>query len=172
MKKILSLVLMMMAAVAAFAYEPKVECAKVKRNGDIKYFEKTELYNRYGNTVTDEDCVKWIIRKDYTAEQLVNYHYERLELLRNAYISFVEKSVNPKPDEFTKKVCDFNRRYCGVEETYDEHEKNVLLRCAKYKKDAAIIGLVCVTEENFLTLTKEEMLEMFKDFVNKVSENK
>lgn len=151
---------------AIFAYEPKAECAKVKRNGDIKYFEKTEPYSYFGLVDPDKESVQWVIRKDYTVEQLVNYQYERLESLRDSYNHFIKDAENPKPTGLTESICELRRLYDGTEISPEEQDRNTSLRCAKIKKDTAIISLVCVTEENFLTLTKEEMLNKLNDFIN------
>ena len=42
MKKIMMVLMMVFAMITGlFAYEPKKECTKVKRNGDVVYYEKT-----------------------------------------------------------------------------------------------------------------------------------
>lgn len=165
MKRFVSIILMIVTISAAFAYEPKIEYVKVKRNGDIKYYEKTEPYNDLGLLDLDEDHVQWVIRKGYTIEQFTDYQYGRLELLRNTYNSCMNEVKNPKPTKLTNNLVDFKKKYLGTEISPEEQATHSLLKLAEDKKSTAIISLVFVTEENFLTLTKEEMLNKLKIFI-------
>lgn len=129
-------------AVSLFAYEPKKENVTVKGN-TVTYYEKTEVWNIYGwnpetstaNKKLNQDYVKWVIRKGYTVEDLVDYNFKRLERLR------------PHINDFGRLI------QAGGE-------------LAEYHKRTAIISIPFVTEENYLTLTKEEMLAKMNAFIS------
>ena len=167
MKKIASIILMIATISTIFAYEPKVECAKVKRNGNIKYYEKTELHNN--GPLGDRDYVRWVIRKDYTIEDIIDYQYMLLEDFRDDYNYFMEGVYNPKPSELIHYIADFEKRHLGIEISPEERQKQTSLRLANDNKNTAIIRILFVTEENFLTITKEEMLNKLNDFVNNLT---
>lgn len=142
MRKIALFVMTLMMAGTLFAYEPKKENVTVKRNGNIEYYEKTEVWNICGwnpetstaNKKLNQDYVKWVIRKDYTIEQLVDYDFKRLEKLRphiNEYGILIQAGG---------KLVEYNKR-------------------------TAIISVPFVTEENYLTLTKEEMKAKMYAFI-------
>ena len=182
MKKILTVLMMVLMMAGLFAYEPKKECAKVKRNGDVKYYEKTELYNLYGLKPDKKDLydrysftydnVSWVIRKGYTVEQLVDYKYENFERLRDGYYSFMKKSNQPEPSNASKAFTDAINAINGTNITPEEHERNICLDLAERHKRTAIISIPFVTEENFLTLTKEEMLAKMYAFIEEVKASK
>lgn len=142
MRKIALFVMTLMMAGTLFAYEPKKENVTVKRNGSIEYYEKTEVWNICGwnpetstaNKKLNQDYVKWVIRKDYTIEQLVDYDFKRLEKLR------------PHINEYGRLI------QAGGE-------------LGEYNKRTAIISVPFVTEENYLTLTKEEMKAKMYAFI-------
>ena len=186
MKKILTVLMMvLMMAGSLFAYEPKKECAKVKRNGDVKYYEKTELYNclspclladpndtgLFGNS---RNNVSWVIRKGYTVEQFIDYEYEELELARRDYYYDMEKVNNPKePSNASKAYVDAINAINGTNITPEEHEMEMALEFVEKDITWAITCIPFVTEENFLTLTKEEMLAKMYAFIEEVkAENK
>ena len=130
----------LMMAGSLFAYEPKKENVTVKGN-KVTYYEKTEVWNIHGwNPATadkklNQDYVKWVIRKGYTVEQLVDYYFKRLERFRphiNEYGRLIQATGN----------------------------------LAEYEKRTAIISIPFVTEENYLTLTKEEMLAKMYAFID------
>lgn len=143
MRKIALFVMTLMMAGSLFAYEPNKENVTVKRNGDVVYYEQTEVYNIYGwnparstaNKKLNQDYVKWVVRKGYTVENLVNYEYKILERLR-------------------PHINDFGRLIQAEGEL------------AEYEKRTAIISIPFVTEENYLTLTKEEMLVKMFAFIS------
>ena len=183
MKKILTvLIITLMMAGTLFAYEPKKECAKVKRNGDVKYYEKTELYNMYGSEPDPKDLhdwygftydsVGWVIGKGYTVEQHVDYKYENLERLRDSYYYFMKKANQPKPSNASNAFTDAINAINGTNITPEEHEKETCLRLAEQHKRTAIISIPFVTEENFLTLTKEEILAKMYAFIEEVKASK
>lgn len=142
MKKITLFIMTLMMAVSLFAYEPKKENVTVKGN-TVTYYEKTEVWNIYGwnpetstaNKKLNQDYVKWVIRKGYTVEDLVDYNFKRLERLR------------PHINDFGRLIQE------GGE-------------LAEYHKRTAIISIPFVTEENYLTLTKEEMLAKMNAFIS------
>lgn len=170
-------VLMMVFTMVAglFAYEPKKENAKVKRNGDVVYHEKTELYNMYGSKPdprcpvdSDQDYVRWVIRKGYTVNQLVEYEYGLLEHLRWLYSYNMKRVESPVVEGYTKTIVDILNEINGTSETYEEHTTKRALESAWRVKRTAMLSILYVTEDNFLTLTKEEMLARILDFVEEV----
>ena len=178
MKKILMVMMMVFTVVVGlFAYEPKKEKAKVKRNGDVIYYEKTEPYNIYGfepdpkardwdGSKTTIDYDKWVIRKGYTVDQCVDYNYKRLERFRGYYLGYMEEADHPEVTSLNKFVVDLTNEVNGTNETYEEHASNLSQECAWYAKRTAVISIPFVTEENFLTLTKEEMLAKMYAFIS------
>lgn len=169
------IMMMVFGLSAAFAYEPKKENAKVKRNGDVKYYEKTELYNIYGSKPdprcpvdSDQDYVKWVIRKGYTVNQFVDYKYDLLEHLRRSYSYKMKRVENPEVEGYTKTIVDALNEINGTSETYEEHITKRALENAQRVKRTAVVSIPYVTVDNFLTLTKEEMLARVLDFVEEV----
>lgn len=158
-----------------FAYEPKKENAKVKRNGDVVYYEKTELYNIYGSkpdprcTVdSDQDYVRWVIRKGYTVNQFVEYKYDLLEHLRWSYSYNMKRVESPVVESYNKTIVDALNEINGTSETYEEHTTKRALESALRVKRTAVVSIPYVTVDNFLTLTKEEMLAKVLNFVEEV----
>lgn len=176
MKKMLMILMMVFGLSAAFAYEPKVECAKIKRNGDIKYYEKTELYNWLSPVLSADpkdtysrDYVVWVIRKGYTVEQLVDYNYEKLEQARGSYYYDMKKVTNPEePSNASKAYVDAINAINGTNITPEEHEMEMALKSVEEDITWATTCIPFVTEENFLTLTKEEMLAKIYAFIEEV----
>ena len=180
MKKMMMIMMMVVTVMTGlFAYEPKKECAKVKRNGDVKYYEKTELYNRLSPGLLADpndtglfgyssDCVSWVIRKGYTVEQHVDYVYEKLERARRDYYYDMKHVESPVVDSFTKKIVDALNEINGTNITYEEYEMEMALESVEKDITWAITCIDFVTEDNFLTLTKEEMLARMLDFVEEV----
>lgn len=181
MKKILMVLMMvLMMAGSLFAYEPKKECAKVKRNGNVEYYEKTELYNWLSPGLSADpndtglfgysrDNVFWVIRKGYTVEQMVDYNYEKLEQARRDYYYDMKKVSQPKePSNASKAYVDAINAINGTNITYEEHEMKMALESVEEDITWAITCIVFVTEENFLTLTKEEMLAKMYAFIEEV----
>ena len=179
MKKILTVLIMtLMITGSLFAYEPKIECAKVKRNGVVKYYEKTELYNEFGLKPNKKDLynrysftydnVSWAITKEYTVERLADREYENFERLRDSYYDFMKEANQPKPSNATKAYADAINAINGTNITPEEHERKICLDLAEQHKRTAIISIPFVTEENFLTLTKEEMIAKIYAFIEEV----
>ena len=172
--------------VGMFAYEPKKECAKVKRNGEVVYYEKTELYNHYGfkpdpknlcrwynlYSGTTYDYEKWAIRKGYTVEQLIDYDYRRLKSLRDSYIYCMGQAKNPDISDADIAIVNCLNKINGTNSTPEEYESKTWLQHAEYGKRTAILSIPFTTEENFLIITKEEMLARMLDFVEEVKSSK
>ena len=162
--------------VGLFAYEPKKENAKVKRNGNVIYYEKTEPYDIHGfkpdpkargfdGSKTTIDYDKWVIRKGYTVEQLVDYNYGLLEGFRDSYLYCMRESMKPDVSNASIALTNCLNKINGTNLTPEELESEGWQECAWYAKRTAVISIPFVTEENFLTLTKEEMLARCQDFV-------
>lgn len=180
MKKMMMVLMMVFTLVGVlFAYEPKKENAKVKRNGSVIYYEKTEPYDIHGfkpdpkargwdGSKTTIDYDKWVIRKGYTVDQCVDYCYKQLERFRDSYFHSMRKSM--KPDVSNASIAAINclNKINGTNITPEEYESEGWQELAWYAKRTAVISIPFVTEENFLTLTKEEMLARCQDFVEEV----
>lgn len=166
MKKIISLmILVTMAAASVFAYEPKKENVTVKRNGDIKYYEKTEPYKAKGDWTKDyKDYVCWVIRKGYTVEQCVEYNYKLLEESRRGYFFCMEKAYAGAED-FDINITKLLNKIDGTDMSPEEHARDSWVKAAKKDRDWAVTALPFVTEENFLRLTKVEMLVKMYAFI-------
>lgn len=165
--------LMMAFATAAFAYELNKENAKVKRNGDVVYYEKIKDYKPSYMDIVKQDYVKFVIRKGYTVEQLVDYKYERLESIRKSYYYSMKRAENLDPNEvnstFIKCLIEIQKK-AGIEESPEDYVRNSWLKRAKEAITWGVTRLPCVTEENFLTLTKEEMLDKMNAFIEACKE--
>ena len=184
MKKVFVLMTMAVTMVTGvFAYVPKKENARVKRNGDVIYYEKTAPYDELGGKPdpkargwdgrkTTLDYDRWVIRKGYTVEQCVDYNYSLLENFRRGYSFYMKRVEEPEVTSLTKIVVDFKNEINGTSETYEEHRINRARESAWYKKRTAILSIPFVTEDNFLTLTEEEMLARWLDFVEEVKAEK
>lgn len=149
-----------------FAYEPSKENVTVKRNGNIEYYEQTELYKSLIWDRDYEDYVKWVIRKGYTVEQLVDYQYKLLESSRKGYYISMKKAINPNPDGFETHMTKLLNEMNGTNISPEEHTRNSWLKQAKSDMTWAVTCLVFVTEENYLTLTKEEMKAKMYAFIS------
>ena len=177
MKKILVVLMMTFTMVAGlFAYEPKKECAKVKRNGNVVYYEKTELYDENGfkpdpeargwdGCKTSQDYVKWVIRKGYTVDQLVEYKYGLLQNLRDIYRRFLKDVESQELSNADIAYAEAYNKINGSDIPAEDLCARVSLELAGYKKRTAIISIPFVTEENWLTLTKEEMRAKMYAFI-------
>lgn len=175
MKKMFMIFMAFAMMAGLFAYEPKKENAKVKRNGDVVYYEKTELYNIYGSKPdlrcpvdSDQDYIRWVIRKGYTVNQLVEYRYDLLEHLRWSYSYNMKRVESQVVESYNKTIVDALNEINGTSETYEEHTTKMALESAWRVKRTAVVSIPYVTEDNFLTLTKEEMLARMLDFVEEV----
>ena len=178
---ILIIALTMMSGL--FAYEPKKECAKVKRNDNVVYYEKTELYDWYGGKPdpkargwdgckTSYDYVKWVIRKDYTFEQLVDYEYERLERLVDSYLYFKIKAEYPDVSNAEIAFTNCFNKINGTNITPEEYASKTALELAGYAKRTAIVSIPFTTEENFWYISKAEMYCKMKAFIEEVKASK
>ena len=182
MKKMFMILIAFTMMSGLFAYEPKVECAKVKRNGDIKYYEKTELYDYYGGkpdpknlcrwynlySGTTYDYEKWVIRKGYTVEQLVDYEYERLARFQDSYFYFINKVGNPDISDANIAIVNCINKIDGTNITPEEYASKTLLKLAERVKRTAVLSIPFATEKNFLYMTKIEMYKKMKAFIEEV----
>ena len=140
MKKMMMVLMMVVTMmVEVFAYIPKKENVKVKRNGSVIYYEKTEPYDETGWKPDPKyarerirDYNKWAIRKGYTVEQCVDYEYSTLERLRRSYKFCMKQVENPEVTSLTKFVVDLTNEMNGDSETYEEHAVNNVRSCAWY----------------------------------------
>ena len=196
MKKIITILLSLMVATSMFAYIPKKDCVKVKRN-KIKYYEKTEVWNLFGREPDPKDTgffgdsknyEAWTIDKDMTVEKNIDINYKFLEKYREGYRKkmelvkeSLEKTKNPdleNVDDWLKNSKEWNiilgTNYTD-KEIYIRHmlkfAKNDEHEASNYKK-AALISVPFTTEENWLTITKEEMLTKMKAFIEEVKQTK
>ena len=164
---------------AVFAYEPKKECAKVKRNGDVEYYEKTELYDKNGfkpdpeargwdGCKTSKDYVKWVIRKGYTVNQLVEYQYGLLNNLRDSYRRFLKDVVSQELSNADIAYAKAYNEINGSDIPAENLCTRISLELAEYRKRTAIISIPFVTEENWYTITREELLDKIRAFIEEV----
>ena len=179
MKKIAMVMMVFMMVAGLFAYEPKVECAKVKRNGDVVYYEKTGLYDWYGGKPdpkargwdgrkTSYDYVKWVIRKVYTVEQLVDYKYERLESFRESYHICERHAIDPDVSDAVVAFTNCFNKINGTNLTPEAYASKGWLELAEWEKRTAILSIPFATEENFWYLSKAEMLYKMRKFIEEV----
>ena len=195
MKKIITVLFAVLAMSSMFAYIPKKDCVKVKRN-KIKYYEKTEVWNLFGEEPDPKDtgffgdsrdCVEWLIDKDMTVERSIDINYEFLEKYRKIYRKKMENAkeeyenakqpdLENSPSIFRNSEVYNNLR--GTNYTDEEYYIRNMLRFAKMyeheafnSKKSALISIPFTTEENWLTITKEEMLTKMKAFIEEVKHN-
>lgn len=160
MKKIITVLFAVLAMSSMFAYIPKKDCVKVKRN-KIKYYEKTEVWNLFGEEPDPKDtgffgdsrdCEEWVIDKDMTVERSIDISYKFLEKYRKGY-----------------------REKMEWEEYYSLRNMLRFAKMSKHEasnyKQAALISIPFTTEENWLTITKEEILTKMKAFIEEVKHN-
>ena len=190
MKKIFALILMAFTMMAClFAYEPKKECVEVKINSDVVYYENTEPYDYYGvkpgpkaqgwdGWKASHNYVEWVIRKDYTVENLVDYEYERLSSFRNSYLKCILAAINlDVSDAYIayiahKAYMDFYNKMNGTNMTPEDYYTESLRKRAEYQKRTAILSVPFVTEENWLYISKTEMFCKMRDFIEEVRTDK
>ena len=116
MKKIITVLMVLMVATSMFAYMPKNDCVKVKRN-KIKYYENTDVCNLLAEEAEPKDiglsgvrkiCVEWVIDKYMTVERNVDINYKFLEKYREQYRKNIECSK--QEFEISKKWIDYRWR--------------------------------------------------------------
>ena len=195
MKKIITVLFAVLAMSSMFAYIPKKDCVKVKRN-KIKYYEKTEVWNLFGEEPDPKDtgffgdsydCAEWVIDKKITVEEQIDYRYKMLEKYRKIYREKMENAkeeyenakhpdLENSPSIFRNSEVYNNLR--GTNYTDEEYYIRNMLRFAKMReheaensKKSALISIPFTTEENWLTITKEEMLTKMKAFIEDVKHN-
>ena len=195
MKKIITVLFAVLAMSSMFAYIPKKDCVKVKRN-KIKYYEKTEVWNLFGGEPDPKDTgffgdsrnhEAWFIDKDMTVERSIDINYKFLERYREGYRKNIERAKESlektkhidleNVDDSLKNSKEWNI-ILGTNYTDEEIYIRHMLKFVKmheheasnYKK-SALISIPFTTEENWLTITKEEMLTKMKVFVEEVKHN-
>ena len=177
MKKMFMILIAFTMMTGLFAYEPKKECAKVKRNGNVVYYEKTGLYHIYGLEPDPEDTglygnsrdyIKWVIRKGYTVDMLVDYEYKMLERFRDSYFYFINKVGNPDISNANIAIVNCINKIDGTNITPEEYASKTLLKLAEREKRTAILSVSFVTEENFIYMNKTDMYRKMKSFIEEV----
>lgn len=202
MKKIIMVMMMVLMMAGLFAYEPKVECAKVK--GDRIYYEET-YESSYRNTKTRHWSYK------IKSNKFIWYYCASFDDMWSTLCGYRESyNLSLKVASFkdeTCSTCAFIEEYKSAyennelnEEEMKQYEALVALHgsanelassvegksthaatatksyyevCANGEKKHAINEILFVTEENFLTITKEEMLAKIYAFIEEVkAENK
>ena len=133
----IAVVFTMMAGL--FAYEPKKECVTVKGNKVI-YYEQTEVWNIYG----------W---EPETSNKKLNQDYVKW-VIRKGYT--IEQLVGYEFKRLEKLRPHINEYGRLIQATGELGE---------YNKRTAIISIPFVTEENYLTLSKEDMLAKMYAFI-------
>lgn len=203
MKKIITVLMVLMVATSMFAYIPNKACVKAKGN-KIKYYDKTELWSISGiyepsrSSDDGRECVEWVIDKDMTVEKSIDINYEFLEKYRKIYKENIEESEEELKNakawiNYIKqpglKGADSLERYNYLNEnilTEEEYHLYEKVGYAHYRmswmfqykhrafnsKKSALISIPFTTEENWLTITKEEMLTKMKAFIEDVKQNK
>ena len=172
MKKMFMIMMMVFTIMLGlFAYEPKKECVKVKINSDVVYYEKTEPYNYYGvkpgpkaqgwdGWKASYNSVEWVIRKDYTVENLVDYEYERLSSFKNSYFNCILAAINlDVSDAYIahiahKAYMDFYNKMNGTNMTPEDYYTESLWKRAEYQKRTAILSVPFVTEKKLCLYDK------------------
>ena len=206
MKKIITVLVAVLAMSSMFAYIPNKTCVKVKRN-KIKYYENTDVCNLLAEEAEPKDiglsgngkiCVEWVIDKYITVERNVDINYKFLEKYREQYRKNIEYSK--KEFKIAKEWIDYIKQPC-LEGNFDSLElynyklNNILTEeeyyldekiyqaysfsrsARQYKHKAfenrkdALISVPFTTKENWLTITKEEMLTKMKAFIEEVENN-
>ena len=143
-------------------------------------------------------CVEWVIDKYMTVERNVDINYKILEKYREQYRKNIEYSK--KKFKIAKAWIDYIKQPC-LEGNFDSlglynYEHNNILTEEEYYLDEkiyqaysfscsarqykhkafvnrkdALISVPFTTEENWLTITKEEMLTKMKAFIEEVKHN-
>lgn len=210
MKKIITVLFAVLAMSSMFAYMPKKDCVKVKKN-KIKYYDKSEFCNLLDKAAEPKDiglygsvegnaCIEWVIEDNYfTVEKLVDVNYKFLEEYREKYRKNIENAE--EKFEIAKQWIDYikqprlkgnfdslelyNYEYSNLlteeeyylsKKTFQAYEFSFMAE--KYKHEAfinrreALISIPFTTVENWLTITKEEMLTKMKAFIEEVKQNK
>ena len=102
---------------------------------------------------------------------MVDYEYERLESLIDSYLFSVKQIMKPDVSNADIAFTDFFNKINGTNETPKDRNVKIWLQNAKYAKRTAIVSIPFVTEENFLYMTKTDMLVKMKAFIEEVEAN-
>lgn len=142
MRKIALFVMTLMMAGSLFAYEPKRENVTVKGN-TVTYYEKTEVWNIYG----------WNPEMS-TANKKLNQDYVKWAIRKGYTVEDLVEYEFKRLERLRPHINEYGRL---IQATGN---------LAEYEKRTAIISIPFVTEENYLTLTKEEMLAKMYAFIS------
>lgn len=194
MRKIMAVLIMAFTMVARlFAYEPKMECVTIKGNKvryeetytDCGMFTKTRMwaYNtksgkfRYLRSGTFDDMWAKLLgnrERYYTYLKVAEYKDDTCSTCAfiEKYKSAYENNELSK-DEMTKYESIVNLHQSannlkGAIEGKPAHAKtstkSYYETCANGEKKYAVNNMPFVTEENWLTITEEELCEKLNDF--------
>ena len=139
MKKMFMIAVVFTMMAGLFAYEPKKECVTVKGNKVI-YYVQTEVWNIYG----------W---EPEISNKKLNQDYVKW-VIRKGYT--IEQLVGYEFKRLEKLRPHINEYGRLIQATGELGE---------YNKRTAIISIPFVTEENYLTLSKEDMLAKMYAFI-------
>lgn len=198
MKKILTVLMMVLMMAGLFAYEPKKECAKVK--GNKVYYEETisrgvkikwsykiksGKFIYYSCSSFDDMWAKLCgLRKSYDINlNVAKYKDETcstcafLEEYKSAYENGELNETEMKQYESMVNLHGAANNLKGAIEGNPAHAKTGTKSyyevCANGKKRKAINVIPFVTEENWYTITREELLDKIRAFIEEVkAENK
>ena len=176
----------------------KVKGNKIKYYDKTELWSISGIYEPSRSSDDGRECVEWVIDKYMTVEKSIDIKYKYLEKYRKIYKENIEKSEEELKNakawinyikQPSLKGADSLERYNYLneniltEEEYYLYEKvsHAYYRMSwvfQYKhrafnsKKSALISIPFATEENWLTITKEEMLTKMKAFVEEVIPNK
>ena len=150
MKKMLMVLMMVFTMMAGlFAYEPKAECVTVK--GNKVYYEET-YESSYRNTETRIWTYKIKSGKFiYYRSGTFDYMWATVESKREQYFNALALAEYEKAVKFSDG-CTMNLKPYWTR-VAKSHMTDIVNRCPFF------------TEENFLTLTKEEFTNKMEAFV-------
>ena len=196
MKKMLMVLMMAFTMVAGlFAYEPKMECVTIKRNKvqyeetytDCGMFTKTRMwaYNtksgkfRYLRSGTFDDMWAKLLgnrKRYYIHLKVASFKDETcstcafIEKYKSAYENGELNETEMKQYESIRNAHLAANNIKGAIEGKPAHAKtstkSYYETCANEEKRYVVNNMPFVTEENWLTITEEELREKIKDFCN------
>lgn len=199
MKKMFMIFMAFTMAAGLFAYEPKKECAKVKRNR-VQYLEHCTrrgccnegihhkwTYNTKSGKFTYMYCCSfdsmwcWLLgnRRRYDSYlETAKYKDEKcstcdfLEMYKSAYENNELNETEMKQYESMLKLHQATSNLKGVIEGKPTHAKTATKSyyelCANEQKKESVNKIPFVTEENWKTITREELLYKIRTFAEEV----
>lgn len=161
MKKLFVFILMLLVGASVFAFEPKAECVTWEGKKAFYVYQPLSYYPELNETNTEYRLVECSILKESSFLVTTN-----------------EKTVSRIVENVWYKNLEWYREhYIDVKSSWDEsiEEKLGSEMVTKYHSALqevfileAVSRIPFVTEENFLTLTKEEMVTKLKEFAESV----